>query len=130
MTNIARDIKEDYLRVRIYLPLDEMQRFGCSEDDIRQGRLNDAFISLLKSHIERCRSFYASARAGIQHVEGMRPRLVILAIKEIYAAILDEIEKNRYDVFSKRAYVSLSRKFVIALAIICKKGYGHENKPG
>jgi phytoene synthase len=120
LTNITRDVKEDFTRGRIYLPRDEMKKFNVSEEYIREARLNQSVASLLKFQIERARSFYAHAGAGIRFLNGARSRFVILAIKEIYSGILDEIEKNRYDVFSRRAYVNNVKKCVIALTLICK----------
>ena len=120
LTNITRDIKEDFARGRIYLPQDEMKKYNVSEEDIRDARLNESVVSLLKFQIERARSFYAYAGAGIQCLNGTRSRLVILAIKEIYSRILDEIEKNHYDVFSRRAYVNNFKKCAVALTLICK----------
>jgi phytoene synthase len=120
LTNITRDIKEDFARGRIYLPQDEMKKYNVSEENIRDARLNEGFASLLKFQIERARSFYAYAGAGIRFLNGTRSRFVILAMKEIYAGILDEIEKNRYDVFSRRAYVNNVKKYAIALTLIGK----------
>lgn len=120
LTNIMRDIKEDYARGRIYLPQDEMIKYGVSEENIRDSRLSENVVSLLKFQIERARSFYAYADPGMQFLKGKRPRFVILAMKKMYSGILDEIEKNRYDVFSRRAYVNGLKKCAIAFILACK----------
>ena len=120
LTNITRDVKEDFTRGRIYLPQDEMKKYNVSEENIRDARLNESVTSLLKFQIERARLFYAYAGAGIRFLNGTRSRFVILVMKQIYAGILDEIEKNRYDVFSRRAHVNNVKKCAIALTLICK----------
>lgn len=105
LTNILRDIKEDYQRGRIYLPLDEMSYFGVSENDIASGRVSENFISLMQFQINRAKRYYAESAQGIALVPDKNSRFVICLIKETYSGILDEIEKNSYNVFLKRSYV-------------------------
>jgi phytoene synthase len=118
LTNILRDIKEDLARQRIYLPLDEMADYQISEENLRKEIVDDHFIDFLKFQIIRARRYYDSALKGVKLVEGLRQRLVILAMRNIYCAILDEIEKNHYDVFSQRAQVGFGKKLLIFLKII------------
>jgi len=110
LTNILRDIKEDYQRGRIYLPQDEMNSFGVSEADIAGGNLNDNFRALMKFQIKRARQWYHNSEPGFKLIDKTRERFVAYNMKEIYSGILDSIEKNHYDVFSKRAYVSFIGK--------------------
>ncbi|MCU0651843.1 MAG: phytoene/squalene synthase family protein [Candidatus Omnitrophica bacterium] len=112
LTNILRDIKEDYQRGRIYLPQDEMSSFGVSEADIANANLNDNFRSLMKFQIKRARTWYHNSEPGFKLIDKKRERFVAYNMKEIYSGILDSIEKNHYDVFSKRAYVSLIGKII------------------
>ncbi|MBM3244498.1 MAG: phytoene/squalene synthase family protein [Candidatus Omnitrophica bacterium] len=107
LTNMLRDLKEDYARGRIYLPQEEMFSFGVSENDIKEGIVNENFRSLMKFQIERARDLYRESELGIIMIADRRCRFVASLMKEIYSGILDEIEKNGYDVFSKRAYVNL-----------------------
>ena len=107
LTNILRDLKEDFKRGRIYLPQEEMASFGVSENDIAKAIVNDNFKLMLKFQIDRTRRFYEDSEPGIMMITDSRCRFVAWVMKEVYSGILDEIEKNNYDVFSKRAYVGL-----------------------
>ncbi len=110
LTNILRDIREDAARGRIYLPQDEMRAYGITDADILAGRVTMPFRDLLKCQVARARRFFAQADAGIPMIADSRARLVTHAMRELYAAILDEIEALDYDVFAQRAYVSGPRK--------------------
>jgi len=121
LTNILRDIKEDYKKQRIYLPQQEMNRFQVSEDHIRKERLDENFISLLKFQIKRARDYYATSTLGITMIEDAQSCFVVWAMKDMYSGILNAIEKNNYDVFSKRACVSKLQKIIILLKILYKK---------
>lgn len=110
LTNILRDIREDAARGRIYLPQDEMRACGVTEADIFAGRVTAPFRELIKCQIARARRFFAQGETGIPMIADTRARLVTLAMRELYAAILNEIEALDYDVFAQRAYVSTPRK--------------------
>lgn len=118
LTNILRDIAEDYERGRVYLPSDEMRHFGVTDEDIGAQRADSRFQELAKYQIRRARDYYASAREGIASIPGSRSRLVIRAILEMYSAILDIIERRRYDVFSKRAQVPFLHKLRILGSVL------------
>lgn len=115
LTNILRDIKEDYTRGRIYLPLDEMERFGVSESDIAQARLSHNFKELLKFQIARARNSYQNSKPGIKLLCEPNSRLIVSIMADAYAGILDVIKNSSYDVFSKRAQVNNFKKVAIAL---------------
>ncbi len=121
LTNILRDIAEDYKRGRIYIPQIELQMFKVTESDIAQASLNAEFSALMKYQIQRARAFYLNAAKGIKSIKDLRSRIVVLIMKEIYSKILDSIEENKYNVFSRRAHVKLSAKLITALAILLKK---------
>ncbi|MDD5115708.1 MAG: phytoene/squalene synthase family protein [Candidatus Omnitrophica bacterium] len=123
LTNILRDIKEDSLRGRIYLPLEDMERFGVSEEQITACRMNERLSELLRFQIERCRKYYDDSSAGIGLIDNSASRFVVLCMKEMYSGILDEIEKNGYDVFGRRACVGNLRKARIILKIILGRKY-------
>lgn len=123
LTNILRDIKEDLDKGRIYLPQDELARFGISEADLALGKVADRLKDLLAFQIARARDYYARATLGIQMIAAVRSRLVALVMKEIYAGILGEIERNGYDVFSRRAHVSGGKKLRAALRILLSGAY-------
>ncbi len=123
LTNILRDIKEDFKRGRIYLPENEMQDFEVSEIDISQSRINDNFKALMKFQITRSREYYEKAKQGIKMLDGLNSRLVVLAMADIYAGILKAIEKNDYDIFTRRACVNMPGKINAILKIILKGEY-------
>ena len=118
LTNIIRDIKEDYLRGRIYLPMDEMEKFAVSETDISLGIMNENLKRLLEFQARRAKEYYTESEKGIKMIHDARCRLVVRAMKEMYEALLDEMEKNDYNVFSKRARVNGLKKAGILLKIL------------
>jgi phytoene synthase len=118
LTNILRDIKEDFLRGRVYLPQEELKKFNVSEEQISFGKMDENFKSLLKFQIERARRYYADCESGIRLIADGRCRFTVLCMREIYAAILGSIEHNNYDVFSKRCYVPSWSKAGFAFKIL------------
>jgi len=120
LTNILRDIKEDYHRKRIYLPQDEMRSFGVTEDNIAEEKNTGNFRELLKFQIKRARQYYANAEDGIKMIDNLRSRFVICAIKDMYSGILDVIKSNDYDIFSKRAHINNIEKLMVALKVFLK----------
>ncbi len=104
MTNILRDVREDWEAGRLYLPQDELAAFGLSEDDIAAGRVDDRWRAFMRFQIERNRQLYAEAMPGIAklHPSG---RFAIAAAAELYRAILADIEAHDGDVFTRRAHV-------------------------
>jgi len=102
MTNILRDVGEDFRNGRIYLPKDELKAFGISELDIARGTVNDAWRNFMRFQIDRTRKLYTESEKGIALLE-RDGQLAIGASSNFYRGILDVIEANDYDVFSKRA---------------------------
>jgi len=123
LTNIIRDVHEDFNRGRIYLPGDEMEQYRVSENHLAAGTLDEPFKALLRFQISRARNYYDSAARGIGLVDNFRCRLVVSMMKELYAGILAAVEMNNYDVFNRRAHVSASGKVVRALACVLKGEY-------
>jgi phytoene synthase len=116
MTNILRDVGEDARMGRIYLPLDEMERFGYTESSIFEGVIDEAFVRLMKFQIDRVRRLYAEAEPGIALLAPESRYTVRLALT-LYRQILGSIEANRYDVYTKRAYVPFRSKMLAALTV-------------
>ena len=112
LTNISRDIKEDLEFGRIYLPQDELARFGCTEEDLRSGRVNDAFRELMMFQAERARGYFQS---GFQLLPYLSPRSRACAavLGRIYSRVLDRIEGVDYDVFSHRVTLSTTEKLAV-----------------
>jgi phytoene synthase len=109
LTNILRDIGEDAAMNRIYLPAEDLRKFGVSENQIFDRRADGNFINLMKFEISRAREFYKKSEKGIALLEKDARFSVLLALR-IYAKILDEIERQNYDVFKRRAHTSFSQK--------------------
>lgn len=111
LTNILRDIGEDACKDRIYLPLEDLKRFDYSEQDIFNRVIDTRFKALMQFQIERARRYYTEADAGIDLLS-KDSQLAVHVSRVNYSKILDRIEKNHYDVFSRRAFVSLTGKLV------------------
>ena len=109
MTNILRDVGEDYRNGRVYLPRDEMVFYGIRESDIAEGKVTKRWRQFMRFQIQRTRDLYEESWSGIKLLEP-EGRLAIGAASILYRGILDEIEKNDYNVFSRRASLSLSEK--------------------
>lgn len=105
LTNILRDVGEDYRSGRIYLPKDELKTFGIREADLARGVVDDKWRAFMKFQIQRARELYAESEKGIPFLE-RDGQLAIGAASTFYQGILDAIEANDYDVFSKRASLS------------------------
>lgn len=116
LTNFLRDIREDYeMRGRIYLPQDEMARYGVSEADIANGQMTPAFVTLLKFHIARADRLYDEANKGIGLLD-KRGRFAVRAASDLYREILRKIESQNLDVFAKRAGTSKLEKIAITFS--------------
>lgn len=105
LTNILRDVGEDWRAGRLYLPLDEMNYFGLSEDAIAAETVDDRWRAFMKFQIERTHQLYAEASPGIAMLDP-DGRFAIAAAAELYQAILDDIEAHDGDVFTRRAHTS------------------------
>ncbi len=116
MTNILRDVGEDARMGRVYLPADDVRRAGCSDEAIFAGRVDDAFVRLMRYQIERVRRLYAQAEPGVALLAPESRYAVRLALT-LYRGILDRIEENGYDVFTRRAHVPLRAKMLTALTV-------------
>jgi 15-cis-phytoene synthase len=111
LTNILRDVGEDARRGRIYLPLEDLNKFGYSEADLMAGIVDDRWCALMAFQIQRARQFYAEAERGISLLSP-DARWPVWSALDLYRKILDVIEENGYDVFAQRAYVSSWRKLM------------------
>jgi len=105
ITNILRDVGEDWANGRLYLPMDEMAAFGLSEADLDKGQVNAHWRAFLRFQIERNRRLYIEANPGIALLN-KDGRFAVAAASDLYRAILSDIEKHDYDVFNRRAHVN------------------------
>ncbi len=113
LTNIVRDIGEDARRGRIYLPIEDLQRFKVSAKDLLDARHSEGFEALMRFQAERARGFYRKAFELLPDtaVRAQRPGLIMAAI---YASLLDEIQDDGFRVLSHRVRLTPLRKLWIA----------------
>jgi phytoene synthase len=121
LTNILRDVGVDFRRGRVYLPTEDLTRFGCTDDDIERevthaggGVRSERLRSVLEHHAARARGFYSRAVRALPADEG--PSLVAAEImREVYWDLLRRIELARCDVFSSVIHVPRPAQARIAL---------------
>ena len=111
LTNILRDVGEDWRSGRVYLPADELARFDLTEVDLARGQIDDRWRAFMQFQIERNRRLYVEAWPGI-HLLNEDGRFAIAAAGDLYRRILDDIEAHDYNVFMRRAHVSTPRKLL------------------
>lgn len=112
LTNILRDVGEDLERGRIYVPQDELARFGLTEDDLFACEVTPKYKEFMKFQIARARDYYSQAKKGIPML-APGGRLAVQASLDLYSRILNKIELNNYDNFRKRAYTTKLEKLSI-----------------
>ncbi len=113
LTNIIRDVGEDARKNRVYLPMEDLKRFGVPAADILQSRETPEFHSLMQFEAERARGYYESAMAALPASDrrAQRPGLIMAAI---YRSLLDEIQREGFHVLTRRTSLTPLRKFWIA----------------
>ena len=116
LTNIIRDVAADLRNGRVYLAAEDLARFRVTEDDLRAGRVTPAVRDLLRYECERARSYYAKAAATLPPAD-RRSLLAAEIMGAVYFEILRRIERNGYDVFSRRIRVPRPYRAVIALRL-------------
>ena len=109
LTNFLRDVSEDLDRGRVYLPQEDVRRFGASP---AERRVCGSWRELMRYEIARTREYYASADLGMPYLPSASARC-IRAARRLYSAILDRIEAADYDVFTRRARVPSWRKALV-----------------
>ena len=110
LTNILRGIKKDVERGRIYLPLEDMIRFGYSERDLAGEVVNDNLRGLMRFEIERARALYRSGAEGICWLAGDGSRLAAATTAVLHAGILDAMERREYNVFRGPTGLNIGQK--------------------
>ena len=116
LTNIIRDVGEDAMRGRIYLPTDECQRFGVSETDLLQRRHTPEFVELMRFQATLAHQCYDEALALLPATDrrSQKPGLMMAAI---YRDLLREIEKDHFLVLDRRTRLTPLRKFWLAWTV-------------
>nr|ATQ35978.1 phytoene synthetase [Dumontia simplex] len=111
LTNILRDVGEDRLRGRIYLPLEDLRRFNYTEEDLFNCVLDNRYKNLMKFEIARARRYFRQAEKGVALLSE-DSQLPVQASLDMYSQILDVLEQNGYDNFNRRAYITKSQKLM------------------
>lgn len=113
LTNILRDIKEDAERNRIYIPEEDLEAFGYSQDDVLNGVMDDRFVRLMEFEVNRAKDYYHRGMPLLNLVD-VTSRPGLAAMIGIYSGLLGRIEDRGYDVFSERVALSTKEKLSIA----------------
>jgi len=122
LTNILRDIRTDAKHGRIYLPLEDLKRFGYSEQDLLSFTYNENFIELMKYECDRAHEYFRRAKACL--AEEDKPLFTAArTMGNIYYLLLLRIERARYDVFSKRIRLSSPLKVLVAMVLQLRKKF-------
>ena len=113
LANFIRDVGEDLERGRVYLPLDDLARFGVTRADLEARTMTQAIRQALAFQVERVRELEERSRPGIDMLDPSS-RDCIEAARVLYCGIVDEVERNDYDVFTHRATVPMRRRLAVA----------------
>ena len=128
LTNILRDIGDDYRIGRLYLPQDELADFGLGEEFFARPSVTEPWRRLMRFQIERARRLYAEAWPGIRLLSP-DGRFAIRAAAGLYRGILDSIERNDFDVFTQRAFVPARRRARLLAGLWLPWGMGARSLP-
>ena len=113
LANFCRDVGEDLTRGRVYLPTEDLERFGLTRADLEQRKVDDRFRAMMAFQIARVRRLEEAARPGIEMLHpASRP--CIEAARVLYCGIVDEVEQIDYQVFTQRARVPMRRRRAVA----------------
>jgi phytoene synthase len=114
LTNILRDVREDAGRDRVYLPQEDLARFGVTTEDLREGRKTEAFARMMDFEAARARQYYDESRPLLKLIH-KRSRSSLWALITIYSRLLDRICQSNYDVLARRIRLSTFEKSFIVL---------------
>ncbi len=113
LTNVIRDVAEDVANGRIYLPLEDIERFGYSEQELLDGTVNDNFRRMIQFQVERAKDYFQRGNQLFPLLD-RRSRACPQAMAEVYMSILDKIEDADFDVMSSRVRLSKRAKLTLA----------------
>ncbi len=123
LTNILRDVGQDFANGgRIYLPQEDLSRFGYSAEDLANSRRNDAFLALMQFETERAREFYARARAALPPAE-RRALTAAEIMRGVYSRLLARMERAGFHVFTQRYSLSRLEKFGIIVGALVRSKF-------
>ena len=112
MTNILRDIEEDCGRGRVYLPQDELEKFGVTEESLQAGETGPEFRAMMAEQVSRARGYFERSAALLPLLKP-RSRLCPAVLRALYSALLDRIEARDYNVFGERVALSSREKLTL-----------------
>jgi phytoene synthase len=113
LVNIARDLKEDSTRARVYLPKDEMNKFSYSEEELLNSVYNEKFVSLMLNHCQKAKGFFQKAQSSLNN--DRKKMFAAEIMGAIYSKILDRIISKNYNVFDNRIRLNSLEKAYVAL---------------
>jgi phytoene synthase len=124
LTNILRDVEEDMARDRIYIPQEDLERFGYSEEELRQGVVNDTQRNLMEFQVQRARGYF---KTGIKLMPYLPPRsrACPAVLAQLYSHILDRIEARDYNIFNGRISLSGREKLLVTATTWLKSFLPH-----
>lgn len=125
LTNILRDLGADADDGRVYLPQDDLQRFGLSGESLRDRIQNDAFRALMRFEVDRAKQYYARAQELFEYLSP-DGRPILQAMLRIYGGLLAEIERRDFDVYSRRVSLPTWRKVLIAADACIRQRFGRK----
>ena len=121
LTNILRDIREDARLGRVYLPAEDLRRFGVTTEGLRAGTRNEPFLRLMRFEAARARVYYDESMPLLDLVDP-RSRPSLWALITIYSRLLERIEAANYDVFSQRVRLSsLEKSWILVQAMVSSR---------
>ena len=119
LTNVLRDVGEDLDQGRCYLPADELAQFGLDDRALERREVTPEFVALMRFQVTRARRLFRAADSVVDLFPPDGSRLTVRLLQRTYAGILDAIERQGYDVFRHRAYVSSPRKLCMLARSVC-----------
>lgn len=123
LVNILRDLQSDARRERIYLPEEDLKRFGVPPESFLEGKPRGRFIDLMEYESERARRYFAEARRALPP-EDRRSMVIAEIMGAVYWRLLARIKGRNYNIFGDRVRLTRPRKFLIALSVFCGgRGY-------
>ncbi len=127
LSNFWRDIGQDLQIGRIYIPLEDMARYGYNRKDLAEHKITQNFIELLNFEFARTEEFYKRARTGVAWLAS--GQWGVMSALEIYRAIMSSIRQNNYDVFGKRAETMKSQKARLVARARFSSYWGNIKRP-
>ncbi len=119
LTNILRDIKKDASKGRIYLPQEDLKKFGYDENDLLNNTYNDNFQKMMKFQVQRAKEYFDKATESL-NLEDKKAMFAARAMQHIYYRTLNKIVAADYDVYHNKIKISTFKKVGISLGVWAK----------